>query len=617
MATKQLHEVREAIIVSSILMLAIQFLLVLKQPDIASLIRDPDGFSWLNRVMLLHSDGNWFDATNPRISPPEGLAQHWSRPYDLVLYSGAWIGSSIFSFKDALYGWSLTIGPILQILSIVALFWAFRPVMKGTDYTVLGFLYVTQMGIVTTYSFGRPDHQQLLNLLFILSIGLITRILMRPFNVRLCLLAGCFSAFGMWVSVETLLVILGIFVCFGGLWLFGTEGITRKIYYYALSLTFFSVVFILIEKGFSSLNTPEFDKMSAVFVLLFTAITLFWLAVYFIETKSKAELVSGIRLTLALAGSAAIIVLMELTFPGFFNGPAAGVDSLYNETRRLKILEVLPLVDFHKVTEGIWKPELIRFCYWMGLLVPAMPVIVTRLVRTPGPDKLFWVFLSALLIIYVPYTFLHLRWIHYAVILLILPYAFLISSILRMIDSRKQGILASISRIFVILFSAGIFILPGYIFPSESDAATNNNEELAERCQINSIAPLLNSRPGIGDTRKKIIAFVDDGPEILYRTDHSVYSIPSHRHQHGYTISYRMLSSDTNEEALSYAGAGQPDYILLCPGNMKYSFYSRHDEQETFYQRLANRDYPSWLSEVEIPEDINTDYRLLKVQLPD
>ena len=617
MTTKQLREVREAIIVSSILMLAIQLLLVLKQPDTASLIRDPDGFSWLNRVMLLYNEGNWFDASNPRISPPDGLAQHWSRPYDLILYSGAWIGSSIFSFKDALYGWSLAIGPILQILSIVALFWAFRPAMKGTDYIVLGFLYATQMGIVTTYSFGRPDHQQLLNLLFILSIGLITRLLMRPFDLRLCLFAGFISAFGMWVSVETLLVILGIFVCLGGLWLFGTEGLTKKVFYYSLSLTFFSVVFTLLEKGFNSLTTPEFDKMSVVFLSLFIAITLFWLAVYFIEGKRKTESNPGIRLTLSISGSVAIIVMMEALFPGFFSGPAAGVDSLYNETRRLKILEVLPLVNFEKISEGIWKPEIVRFSYWMGLLIPALPVLMTRLARDSNPEKMFWILLSTLLLIYIPYTFLHLRWIHYSVILLILPYAYLVSNILRKLESLNKGILASASRIFVILLSAGIFILPGYIYPLETDATNNKKEEAAVSCEINSIASLLNSRPGIGDTQRQIIAFVDDGPEILFRTGHSVYSIPSHRHQPGYTTSYRMMNSDTNEEALRYASENKPDYILLCPSDMKYSFYSRDDERETFYKRLANRDYPLWLSEVKIPEGVNTGYRLLKVQTPE
>jgi hypothetical protein len=616
MTTKQLREMREAIIVSSILMLAIQLLLVLKQPDTASLIRDPDGYSWLNRVMLLYNEGNWFDASNPRISPPDGLAQHWSRPYDLILYSGAWIGSGIYSFKDALYGWSLAIGPILQILSIITLFWAFRPVIKRTDYMVLGFLYVAQAGIVTTYSFGRPDHQQLLNLLFILSIGVTTRLLTRPFNWRLSLVAGIISAFGMWVSVETLLVVLGFFVCFGGLWLFGTEGLTKKILYYSSSLTIFAIVFALIEKGYRSLNTPELDKLSVVFISLFFAITLFWLAVHILEEKRKAELSPGIRFTMSLVGSVAIIALMEALFPGFFKGPAAGVDSLYNETRRLKILEVIPLVDFNKISKGIWEPEIVRFSYWMGLLIPALPVIMTRLVRTPYPDKMFWILLSTLLIIYIPYTFLHLRWIHYSVILLILPYAYLVSSILRKMDSLNPGILASISRIFVILFSASIFNLPGYLFPSESDTATNKMEEMAVRCQINRIASLLNSRPGMGDTQKKLIAFVDDGPEILYRTNHSVFSIPSHRHQPGYTISYRMMNSDTDEEALHYASEGKPDYILLCPSDMKLSFYSRHDERETFYQRLANRAYPLWLNEVKIPEDVDKDYRLLEVRIP-
>ena len=305
---------------------------------------------------------------------------------------------------------------------------------------------------------------------------------------------------------------------------------------------------------------------------------------------------------------------MEFAFPGFFYGPAAGVDNLYNETRRLKISEVQPLVNIGNISEGIWKPEIGRFSYWMGLMIPALPVMITKLFRTPNPDKMFWVFLFTLFVVYIPHTFLHLRWIHYSVIILILPYAYLVSGILRKMDSLNPGILTSASRIFVILLSAGIFTLPAYIFNTEPDTDTKKLGSVAERCDVKSIALFLNSKPGIGDSQNKIMAFVDDGPEILYRTNHFVYSIPSHRHQHGYTISYNMMNSATDDDALHYANKGQPDYILICPSKTRDNFYSRKDDKVTFYQRVAKGEHPSWLSEVTIPEDVNTTYKLLDVQ---
>jgi len=612
MSTRRSHEAREAVIISTILLIAIQLLLVLKQPDLSSLIRDPDGFSWLNRVMLLHTSGDWFSASNPRISPPDGLAQHWSRPFDIILYSGAWVGSWFVSFKEALYGWSLALGPVLQILSLVALFWAFRPVIKGTDYLVLGFLYVTQMGIVTTYSFGRPDHQQLLNILFIVSVGLTTRILLRPLDIRLCLMAGFISALGVWVSVETLLVVLAVFLCLGGLWLFGNSDLTRKVSYYSSSLTFFSIAFLFIEKGPSALSTSEIDKLSIAFISLFIAITIFWWAVFLIENRKSAQPGAGTRFALSLIGSITIIWFMEIFFPGFFSGPAAGVDNLYNETRRIQIQEARPLVDFGNVASGNWKAALVRFSYWMGLIIPALPVIVLKLVKEPNPGKMFWVFIATIFLIYIPNTFIHLRWIHYAIICLILPYAYLISAVLSRIDTITSGLLASVSRILIILLSAGMFILPGYILPEVSIASEGQQNENQKRCQVNSIAPLLNETPGPGDSQKKILAFVDYGPEILFRTAHSVYSIPSHRYQPGYSISYRMMNSNTDDEALGVIESNIPDYILICPNDMKANFYGRKDHEDTFYQRLANKSYPSWINEVENPNG-NTDFILLEV----
>jgi hypothetical protein len=45
-------------------------------------LHDPNCYSWLTRVLHLHETGNWFDATIPRIDPPHGFEQHWTRPFD-------------------------------------------------------------------------------------------------------------------------------------------------------------------------------------------------------------------------------------------------------------------------------------------------------------------------------------------------------------------------------------------------------------------------------------------------------------------------------------------------------------------------------------------------------
>ena len=139
-------EIREAAIVSIVLLVFLQVVLFISHADSDSILRDPDAYSWLNRVMLLHNGGDWFDFSNPRINPPVGLEQHWSHLFDLILYSGAWIGSCFIPFETALFNWAVILSPVLQIISLLSLFWALRPIMKDIDYLVLGFLFITQMG---------------------------------------------------------------------------------------------------------------------------------------------------------------------------------------------------------------------------------------------------------------------------------------------------------------------------------------------------------------------------------------------------------------------------------------------------------------------------------------
>ena len=54
-------------------------------------LADSDAYMRLVRVLQLHDSGAWFDPREPRINPPEGHIQHWTRPLDALLLAGAWL----------------------------------------------------------------------------------------------------------------------------------------------------------------------------------------------------------------------------------------------------------------------------------------------------------------------------------------------------------------------------------------------------------------------------------------------------------------------------------------------------------------------------------------------
>ena len=80
---------------------------------------DTDSYSWANRVIDLE-DGAWFDDTIEEIEPA-GLKQHWSRPFDVVLFAVPALASTFMSFDDALIAWAILLPVVLGLGTIIAL----------------------------------------------------------------------------------------------------------------------------------------------------------------------------------------------------------------------------------------------------------------------------------------------------------------------------------------------------------------------------------------------------------------------------------------------------------------------------------------------------------------
>jgi hypothetical protein len=149
----------------------------------------------------------------------------------VLLFIGAWIGAPLLGFKNALNVWGVLISPMLQILGLIAFFWALLPLFSNRQIYVLGVLFAFQLVIIVSFRAGRPDHQSLIYLLFVLSLGFGTRLLLQPFRLRWCYGAGFVSALALWVSVESVFVILMNLLCLGLFWLLGDDDLERKLFH--------------------------------------------------------------------------------------------------------------------------------------------------------------------------------------------------------------------------------------------------------------------------------------------------------------------------------------------------------------------------------------------------
>jgi len=148
---------------------------------------------------------------------------------DVLLLTGAWLLNLWRILRPACFWCGVLISPLLLIASLVILPWAFRPILADHDSNQMRLLFIFQLGIVSYYSVERPDHHSLLGFAFIISAGLILRVIPGSFNKITCYIAGMVSAFSLWIHVESLLVIFLNIILLGIFWIFEDEDLLRRI----------------------------------------------------------------------------------------------------------------------------------------------------------------------------------------------------------------------------------------------------------------------------------------------------------------------------------------------------------------------------------------------------
>jgi hypothetical protein len=595
--------------IALIILLVLQALLAVKVGVFDGFLGDTDVYMWLNRVLDLHAHGDWSNHTLSRIDPPYGYEQHWTRPYDFLLYGGAWLGSFFTDFRTSLHIWGVLISPVLEVLALFAFIWFIRPLTENRENGIAGLLFVTQMGIIASFVAGRADHQSLILLLFILSLGIGLRLLMSGFNARTCYLAALVASLAIWVSVESILYPLVMVAAFGIFWMSGHSSLLRTLTHFSVSLVFFLGCARLLEFGPSRFLEPTLDQLSIVYVTLFGLMALYWMLVTVYDHYRGNEQGLAFKIASALAWSAVMVGLMHYCYPGFFAGPMSNVDELFRQVHLAKIKELQPSISIKALTGEDWLTAFSKSFLWVGIILPGIPLLVARIRNTQGSTRLGWGFIGIFGLVFVPLSIMELRWAPYTVILILPGYIWLVITLMQQATDTLRGSMAGLARIGVLVGSVVIFALPTVLFSEEEEEGKAKTAE----CPLIPISGYLSDPTVFGQTPHNLLAFTDFGPELLYRTPHYIYSIPSHRPHSGFHDSYMIMIASDNEEARKLVEKRAIDLLLICPGGHEDHFYARSDDLPTLYERLNSGSLPEWLQTMDLPENLKEHFQLFQV----
>lgn len=602
------YDIISAIAIIIIANILIAFKLGVVQGNLAG----PDCYMHLNRVIHLHETGQWYNQVQDRINPPIGLEQHWTRPFDVLIYAGAWLGSFVWDFKDSLHIWGILVSPFLHIIGIFLIHWALKPILYTEERNYLAIVFASQVGILHAFLIGRPDHQSLLHLFFIPIWGCIIRIAYDKGDEKTPYIMGLLVSLSLWVSLETYFVVIMTFFSLGLIWLFQGKKTLLPLFKFSITIAATMICFLLIEKGAGRFTEELYDQISIVQIYIWLIVSIYLFAFKWSDITNSSFIK---RLVISLAGLAFVLTMVWLVFPVFFKGPSEGVDNLYRNTRLPEIAEYKTWLKLSPLNYENFRYNLSELIFRVGPLMLVIPYLIWSFFKGNKNRRYFILIYFVGIIVFLPYGLKQVHWLGYILILTIPPYVMLLIEIMkrgaRIIENKQLNLLQPVFKVFLILTFC--------FWPVALSTAIHIDEEnsLSRKGAIRAVCKVLNDESVTGIKKTNVLAFSDFGPEILYRTKHNVMSIPNHRYQSGYTDMYKIYTAaDDNvaKEIVKKRGIG---FIIVSHYPVeKRMIKVGGGTAEDFFHKIEAGNYPDWLTEIEIPAPgIDEHFRLFRVDL--
>lgn len=554
---------------------------------------DTDSYMRLVRVRQLAETGGWFDGGMiERSNAPFGSSLHWTRPVDLLILLGAWVATPFLGFEQALHVAGVALSPVLLVLVCFATAWAAKP-LAGPDVRYYAMIAVLAQVALVGYALpGRADHHILILLAFVSMYGSVLRVVLAPEIRSAAWAAGAWAAFGLWISTEFLVPVFLLLSVIGAMWVVeGRKEVARRGVDVAVGLLAISVVAVLLEHSPASWLATEFDRISVVHVLVAAVAVGFWLGAAFLSPDTPVR-----RTVYAVLGTAAAVAIVYGAYPRFFGGPMVDVDPELQRTWLPLLTEYQPYL----VPRGI--ADLGRIIAYLGHALIACIVVGYVLVkRRWSRSSWAWILLGAGLAVFITLGVRWVRFAPYAELLGVIGTMVLLAAALRRIEGAGEGLSQSIRRVLVtsgllagpILVGAVVMAAGGEVGETVQEAGATQ----VDQCSIGALLAGLNDPDGLGDRPRTVLAHVDLGPILLYRTPHSVLATPYHRNAAGILDARRIMTSAPIDEARGLLAERGVEVIVPCG----FASGPMGNESTSLVAVLRGDVLPSWLVRRPLP----------------
>jgi hypothetical protein len=570
---------------------------------------DPDDYMYLTQVLDWLKGQGWYDNIQHRLNPPEGVPIHFSRFAQLpmailiLVFKGMGLGS---------YGAAILTGLIYPFILLagllVAMRWLAQSVMPKRWSGVTAYVTLFATGMMFMFMPGHVDHHGLVVGLIVLTLGCVMRLIDEPEQYRWAFGAGLILALGLTVALETLPWLLLISVGIGMLAVAKGGAEARSGLIFGTTLCLSSAGFLLLTRVPDQLFELDILTYSLVYLLLTGGIALAFIGVGVVaKTNEWIRWVTGVGLAL-LAG-----LLFIHRFPELITGPYGAIDPQLAPIILGEVDEAQSLLTLYK---GFLN-TLIR----LGGVIIALIAGLYFLRQAKAKERWKWGFMLAMLVAAIWLTlFYQYRFMATMGMLTIIPLTVFLQRGWQWIGSHYQGRHKFFAEIGLLLL---VGPLPSVLFPALVDGRSFNTGILLfpvdssftrAPCDTYVLEKILRDPQLYGDHQHLILSSMAQGPELLFRTPHTVLSAPYHMDISGNIDVTRFFSTPYESEAESIARRRHADLVVACrfvpslytraPANVpspKNATIQGEDVVPHFAELLVTNKAPSWLKRVDFP----------------
>lgn len=567
-----------AVVASLLVSLLVSGILVGRTPSIV----DTDGFMRLVRASELRlGQVDWWDGFAYRSNAPFGHSMHWTRPLDALLLGVAWLVALFGGSVDSLEVAGMIVGPFVLGLLSAAIAWAAFPLVGRIGALVAGVGVALQPTLQAYGAVGRVDHHGLILLLAAVLLGCAFRLALDPYRLGPGIAAGVVSGIGLWVSVEFLLPIGLFLTCFLTAWVLRGAPFGLAMRAMAVAWLATTAIAVYVERGPIGFQSDDLDRISAIHVMLAALAAVFWVGVG-LTIRNEGRRRNRLRVA-AVVGFATGAALW-LVAPDFASGPFGDVPPALWDAWLSKVAELQPLWPIGS--------NPVRTVYLMGapLLGAGLGAIA---IRTDESARPVWIGVVAAIAVLGSIGMFQARFSGFAQIVATVPLGWLSAYLVGRLSGTGPMVL---KRVAAMLVGAAGFLLPTMLVTGLD--ARDSGPGISERCTVSEIARVVSEEGG----ERVVLAHVDFGPELLYRSYANVVASPYHRNIEGILDARRFLGSD-EAAAAEIAHERRVDVVAVCP--QRDAAYLDDDRQPgDLLERLVAGDAPEWLFPVPTTDDL-------------